>query len=176
MKLHLGCGEKYLEGFTHVDLLNFDHIDYQNAVDDLSFASDLSVELIYASHVLEHTGRKDFEEVLKEWYRVLKPTGVLRLAVPDFESCVKYYLMSGCIDEILGLLIGGQKDKFDYHKMIFDYKFLSKALIKIGFKSVSHYDWKETSHSNVDDFSQAFLPHMDKKHGMLMSLNIEAIK
>ena len=36
MKLHLGCGERYLEGYIHIDLGDFDHIDYQIPVDDLS--------------------------------------------------------------------------------------------------------------------------------------------
>ena len=30
MKLHLGCGKKYIDGFTHVDLQDYDHIDYRN--------------------------------------------------------------------------------------------------------------------------------------------------
>jgi len=27
----------------------------------------------------------------------------------------------------------------------------------------------------VDDFSQAYLPHMDKEHGTLVSLNLEGV-
>ena len=46
MKLHLGCGEKYLEGFVHVDLLDYNHIDYKAPIDDLHFAKDSSVEMI----------------------------------------------------------------------------------------------------------------------------------
>ena len=33
--------------------------------------------------------RDECKEVLKEWYRVLKPGGCLRMAVPDFENCSK---------------------------------------------------------------------------------------
>jgi len=31
-------------------------------------------------------------------------------------------------------------------------------------------------HQHIDDFSQGYLPHMDKINGMIMSLNIEATK
>lgn len=44
----------------------------------------------------------------------------------------------------------------------------------VGFMNTNN--WRETEHSDVDDFSQAYLPHMDKENGILMSLNIEAIK
>jgi hypothetical protein len=46
----------------------------------------------------------------------------------------------------------------------------------VGFKEVYLWDWRETEHSHIDDFSQAYLPHMDKENGVLMSLNIEAKK
>lgn len=176
MKLHLGCGNKFIKGFVHVDLLDYDHIDYRVPIDDLNFADDCSVDLIYAAHVLEHTGRYEFENVLKEWYRVLIPRGVLRIAVPDFAACVKYYQLNNQLQDILDLLIGRRKDEFDYHKMIFDESTLNQALTKIGFNNIQRYDWMQTDHSDIDDYSQAYLPHMDKKTGSLMSLNIEAVK
>lgn len=176
MKLHLGCGKKYLKGFVHVDLLKYDHIDFIAPIDDLHFAKNSSVEMIYASHVLEHVGRNSYEKVLDEWYRVLKPKGILRVAVPDFGACVQNYLATENLSELLGLLTGGQKDEHDYHKMIFDEKLLTNSLIKSGFKEVKKYDWRETESVNLDDFSQAYLPHMNKETGLLMSLNLEAVK
>lgn len=178
MKLHLGCGRKYIEGFKHVDLQNFGHIDYKTSVNDLHFAKDNSVELIYSAHVLEHFGRNEYKDVLKEWYRVLEPSGILRVSVPSFDAVVKYYTeKDDNIELLLGLLVGGQKvGEYDYHKMIFSKKLLTAVLYEIGFSSIKEYDWKDTEHSNIDDFSQAYLPHMDKENGMLMSLNLEAIK
>lgn len=178
MKLHLGCGRKYIDGFKHVDLQDFAHIDYKTSVDDLHFAQDNSIELIYAAHILEHFGRNEYVKVLEEWYRVLKPDGILRISVPSFNAVVEYYVnKEDNLELLLGLLVGGQKvGEYDYHKMIFDKKLLIKILQDIGFKNIEEYDWRETEHSNIDDFSQAYLPHMDKENGMLMSLNIEAIK
>ena len=38
------------------------------------------------------------------------------------------------------------------------------------------WDWRKTEHSQFDDHSQAYLPKMNKEHGTLISLNVEAIK
>ena len=65
MKLHLGCGERYLEGFTHIDLAQYDHIDYEMPVDNLEIFSNNSIEEIYASHVIEYFDREEIKSVLK---------------------------------------------------------------------------------------------------------------
>lgn len=178
MKLHLGCGKKYIKGFYHVDLLDYPHVDCKTSLDDLFFAEDESVELIYASHVLEHFGRHEYKKVLEEWCRVLKPGGVLRVAVPDFSAVARYHIeQDDNMDLILGLLMGGQKSgEYDYHKMAFSEQSLTRGLLNSGFTKVFQYDWRNTEHAHVDDFSQAYLPHMDKNNGFLMSLNLEAVK
>ena len=38
------------------------------------------------------------------------------------------------------------------------------------------YDWEKTIHKDYDDYSQAYIPHMQKDTGLMMSLNVEAIK
>ena len=48
---------------------DLEHIDYKTSVDKLDFALDGSVELIYAAHILEHFGRNEYKDVLKEWFR-----------------------------------------------------------------------------------------------------------
>ena len=63
-----------------------------------------------------------------------------------------------------------------YHKTIYNFASLEKLLIKSGFKDVKRYDWQKTIHKDYDDHSQAYFPHMDKHNGILISLNVEAIK
>ena len=63
-----------------------------------------------------------------------------------------------------------------YHKTIYDFDSLKKLLMSVGFKNVSRYDWRETSHSEFDDHSQAYIPHMDKENGTHISLNIQCSK
>ena len=66
--------------------------------------------------------------------------------------------------------------KFIYHKTIFDFKSLYKLLFDVGMRNIDKYDWSKTEHSKFDDHSQAFLPHMDKQNGTLISLNVECVK
>lgn len=178
-KIHLGCGVKHLPGWYHVDALDYDHVDHIGRVEDLSFIPDNSAGLIYACHLLEHFGRKTYMDPLREWFRVLRPGGVLRLAVPDFAAVVKVYAKGGLvrgIEDVRGLVIGGQRDQYDFHGIIFDEISLSSALKEVGFAQTRLWDWRTTEHSHMDDYSQSYLPHMDKENGTLMSLNLEAVK
>ena len=67
-------------------------------------------------------------------------------------------------------------DKKIYHKTVYDEASLSKVLSNSGFVNMRRYNWRDTEHSHIDDHSQAYLPHMDKDKGQLISLNIECIK
>jgi predicted SAM-dependent methyltransferase len=179
--LHLGCGKRNIPGFLNVDLADYPHIDYKRGVDDLSVFKTGTVDLIYASHILEYFDGIEVKRVLKEWRRVLKKGGVLRLAVPDFEALVKVYRKYKKLDLILGPLYGrweikGGK-KTVYHKTVYDFKTLKKTLQDNGFKNVKRYDWRKIwPHKEYDDYSQAYIPHMQKDKGILISLNVQAVK
>jgi predicted SAM-dependent methyltransferase len=175
-KIHLGCGEKKIEGFLNVDIrpeLNPDIID---DISKLNKIENSSVNLIYACHVLEHFGRHEYKNVLKRWYEILSDGGTLRISVPDFEKVVEYYNKHKNLKSLLGFLYGGQNYPENFHFCTFDFLTLESVLKEIGFSHVKTYDWRKTEHSFIDDYSQAYIPHMDKENGMLMSLNIEAIK
>ncbi|MBF9050469.1 methyltransferase domain-containing protein [Roseobacter sp. HKCCD9010] len=54
--------------------------------------ADQSVDVVYHSHVLEHLDRPIAQQFLAETHRVLKPGGILRIVVPDFELLARAYL------------------------------------------------------------------------------------
>ena len=87
MKLHVGCGKKYLEGWTNLDISDrenkFDIVDEAKL---LTKIKNESCDIICASHVLEHFSRHEYESVLKIWSSKLKKSGILRIAVPNFEA------------------------------------------------------------------------------------------
>ena len=181
MKLHLGCGKRYIPGFIHVDLCDMTHIDYRHSVDSLPMFQDGTVELIYASHVFEYFDRQQAASVLAEWHRVLRRGGVLRLAVPDFKALVEVYHQTGKLNNILGSLYGRMavesgtdNQQIIYHRTVYDFPSLERLLEENGFTNVHRYDWRQTIHKDYDDFSQAYFPHIEKDHGLLISLNVEA--
>ena len=177
-KLHLGCGwRNFGKDWVHVDGGDYDHLDDYD-ITRLSF-NDNTVDLIYASHVLEYFDREEAFYVLGEWGRVLKGGATLRIAVPDFESMVGLYCHETyALENFLGPLYGKMtmSDKTIYHKTIYDFNSLRSLLEHSGFHNIKKYNWRDTEHAALDDRSQAYLPHMDKTNGKLMSLNVEATK
>jgi predicted SAM-dependent methyltransferase len=176
LRLHLGCGDRFIPGFVHVDIRLLPHVDIVSSLDHLA-VPDGSATLVYASHVLEHFSRHQTVSVLKEWHRVLKAGGILRVAVPDFEKLIEVYKVSaGDLDTVLGPLVGRQDHPFNYHYAVFDRRKLTALLREAGFAEVRPWDWRTAEHADVDDYSQAYYPHMDKTGGILVSLNLEAVK
>lgn len=176
--LHLACGKRHLPGWIHVDVDDYPHIDYRHGVEALPMFSDNYADLIYNCHQLAYYDRFEFQKVLREWRRVLKPGGVLRVSTPDFEKVIAVYRRNGDLKEHYGFLYGRYvtQDGPVFYKMIYDERTLFAALEEAGFTAMRRYDWRDTVHRDYDDYSQAYLPHMDKDNGTLMSLNVEAVK
>ena len=178
MKFNIGCGHRnFGKEWIHIDGENYDHIDSSDIF--IKDYQDNSADLIYASHFIEYFDRKEVVPLLKRWKNVLIPNGVLRLAVPDFKVYSKLYSDKQYpLNSFLGPLYGKMPmgDKTIYHKTTYDYASLATLLKEIGMRNVKKYNWEETEHAQFDDHSQAYLPHMDKENGTLMSLNVECIK
>ena len=181
IKLHLGCGKRnFGKDWIHIDGGEFDHLHSHDII-NLPFDNN-SVDLIYACHVIEYFDRVEIVEVLNNWYTALKPEGILRIAVPDFATMAFWYINSIKgdfeLDRLLGPLYGKMEmgDKSIYHKTCYDFESLYLLLSQIKFKVIRIYDWRTTEHGHFDDHSQAYIPHMDKENGKLISLNVECIK
>lgn len=176
MKLHLGCGDRHIDGYVNIDCRYQPGVDKVDNVKMLRRYHPNSIDVIYSCAVLEHFTRWENKDVLRRWCELLKPGGVLRISVPGWEELVAHYLEHKDLRVIMGMLYGGQDYKENFHCYIWDFKTMQEDLISVGFRQVHRYDWRETEHSNIDDFSQSYLPHLDKEHGKLMHLNVEAIK
>lgn len=176
LKLHVGCGKRFIPGFVHVDQMAFPHVEYVQDIRRLANFADASASLLYACQVIEYFDREEVIDVLAEWHRVLAPGGILRLSVPNFAVLVRLYQAGLGLDWLLGTLYGRIPDGtggFIYHRTTYDEPSLRTLLTRLGFTDIRLWDWRQVEHGKVDDFSQAYFPHMEKERGILWNLNME---
>lgn len=90
--LNVGCGSRFHPNWTNLDLVATDPSVLSHDVRQGIPFPENSFEVVYHSHVLEHMEKSDARKFIAECVRVLKPGGVLRVAVPDLERIVCDYL------------------------------------------------------------------------------------
>lgn len=100
--LNLGCGNTFSKEreWTNIDFIaNGKEIVSYNLLKGIPF-EDNSFDLVYHSHVLEHFSKVDGERFISECFRVVKPGGVIRIAVPNLEKIAENYLqlLNGCLE------------------------------------------------------------------------------
>jgi len=175
LNLHLGCGDINHPQFINVDGLPAPHIHYVRKIDDLSFLAANKVDLIYACHCLEHFSHLKVYYVLTEWFRVLKKDGVLRLSVPDFDLLLDIYKDNkNSTYSIVGMLMGAQDYKYNFHMVIFNRSGLTELLLKVGFSEVREWQPHSSELTTFDDSSGREILINGKYYPV--SLNLEAIK
>jgi predicted SAM-dependent methyltransferase len=135
LKLHLGCGTVNTPGYVNIDVAPMSHVHLVQKIDRLARFKSNSVDFIYASHVLEHISHRETIKVLQEWKRVLKPGGLLRLSVPDFDALLQIYGMSqNHLPSIERMLFGGQDYPGNAHFAAFNFDHIRSLLVQAGFE------------------------------------------
>lgn len=81
MKLHLCCGANQLEGWVNRDM----DCDITKSLP----YPDGSVAFIFCEHGVEHTTHQQAWRFFEECFRVLAPSGVVRIAIPDLARMSK---------------------------------------------------------------------------------------
>lgn len=203
LKLNLGASSKVFPGWVNVDIADmhawcheviprdndlfarwFVQADLRKYLDDLE---DDSVEAIVMIHVLDHFAPRDALIVLKECLRVMRPGGVLRVAVEDLGRIIEVWQAGDlrrwsdlqpllyntvCEDMRLGMLIfGNLSDAEEYtgHKMGYTVNSLSELLGVVGWggKEIQHW-CGEGGESWIDGWSENMDTQPD--HSLVMEV------
>lgn len=164
--LNLGCGVNTSSEFVNIDAFPFRKTHLVRNIQDLSIFPTNSVDMVYASHVIEHIPRAELKKTLAEWCRVLKPGGVLRFGVPDIDKLIAIYNASGKDTEsIVNQLLGQDRD-YDRHCTIWNHSYAKKVLKEVGFSGEpKEWDVKTALHHDFND-----------KANRDNSLNLEVVK
>ena len=86
LAINLGSGQDDYDGFLNIDLGSYDPVDIVADLKEIPL-NDSLVELVASNSVLEHI--YDFQKVIKEVFRILKPGGYFYLCVPS--SCLRHH-------------------------------------------------------------------------------------
>ncbi|MEY2713349.1 MAG: hypothetical protein RL005_1571 [Planctomycetota bacterium] len=172
LQLHLG-GWEVKQGWTIVNVEDRPGVDVRSTVTDLSMFPDGSAVEIYASHVYEHLGyQEELPRAFAEARRVLMPGGRLRISVPDMEVLCQLFLHPNAQAsaneqfKIMRMMMGGQMEPFDFHKVGFSHNILVALLKEHGFREFRR----------VDDFRLFDDTSKQRFAGMPISLNLQCMR
>jgi predicted SAM-dependent methyltransferase len=130
LMLNLGCGTRTHEAWVNIDfslkatlkdlffvrpfISTSNPVGYMNhdLRRGIPFPNGV-VDVVYASHVLEHLVRKHAFPFMREIHRILKSNGIIRIVVPDLERVATAYLEAL---HALRLDTTGSQDNKDHHE------------------------------------------------------------
>lgn len=144
LKLHLGCGEKYLEGYWNIDFPQGEHsvmnpkVDEYGDIRTLQYAEG-TVDEIRSHHLFEHFSRAEALKLLTRWRSWLKPDGVLVIETPDFTTSANFFVHTLSTRRKFQLarhMIGSQEAGWALHKDYWDKQKFNFVLGKMGFKNI----------------------------------------
>ncbi len=147
-------------------------VDVIRLMDNLVGIPDGVVSAVYGSHILEHASFGDghLESTLQEWHRVLRPGGMLMISVPDLMILSQLYTREDLSLEerwlLTRVIYGAQSDKYDYHKVGFDFTILRALLVQNGYCNIERVG----SFNLFNDSSEIIM------FGRRISLNVAAKK
>jgi len=136
MRIHVGCGPVYKKGYVNIDAFDPSVADCIMSAYHLEFPDD-SASLVECMHTIEHLGAAKSIYALAEFFRVLKPGGVLLLETPDIEAAFANFLKKGEAQrKLLMNWIYGLDSPGMGHRYCFPRELLSRMLKEAGFKDI----------------------------------------
>ena len=151
-RLNWGCGEHPVPGWINSDVKELPGIDITCDIRNGLPLEDDSLDYAVSIHALPEVPYGDLGGVLAELRRVLKPGGVLRLALPDFERGIRAFLENDrdyfLIPDEDAATIGGklvtQLVWYGWSRSLFTEDFTEELLRKAGFSDVQACSYRVT--------------------------------
>jgi len=152
IKLNLGCGNDYLQGYVNIDSFPGSKTDLVMDAKKLEVFPDKSVEVIESYHFFEHLTYHQAKNALRSWCKILKPGGKLLIELPNFEVCIselgKHYDDKGYDLALSGIFgypwLVENEGLTQCHKWGWTFESISKEISDSGFTNISKHPIKQT--------------------------------
>lgn len=149
LKLNLGCGPNIKSGWINIDLAG--PSDFILDLREPIPLADCTCQMIYSEHFFEHIGYPETAlKLLRDYYRLLEPGGLLSIGVPDGELALKAY--AGDDPEQFFTIskerwhpqwANTRMEQINFmfrqdgeHQFIYDWETLQKAMGEAGFSAI----------------------------------------
>lgn len=163
IKLNIGCGTDYKKGWINIDNNSDDNIEKLDLNFDLRNPlpfKDNSVDFIFHEHFLEHLTVEEARISMSDMMRVLKPGGVMRIAMPDLEDIFDLYndknwqkrpIIKNHGFEFVKTRAEMVNMSFNWwgHKWIYDWEELKRRFEEIGFKKIKRCKRGKSGHKEL---------------------------
>lgn len=137
------CGGRnpYKSGeFLNVDIVHFPQVDLVFDIREKFPIKDGVIAEVFSAATLEHFRKHHNEHILREFYRILEPGGVLQVSTPDIEAIARALLNGEDLDFVNQHFFGKFKtedtDDYDVHKWMYPVAGMIDALEEVGFTEV----------------------------------------
>jgi len=136
--------------FLNVDIVSFPQVNLAFDITKRFPLPDGVISEVVSFATLEHLRKPHVDHVLKEFHRILKTGGLLRVSTPDIEAIAKGVLDGDDLDLINQQLFGKYKsdetEDLDLHKWMYPAGKMMEVLKKIGFTDVDQIPMEEGMH------------------------------
>ncbi len=95
---------------------------------------------VFSSEAIEHFPWAQTTDVLREWARLVRPGGTIRIEAPDFLAAAQQILVTDtleCDQAMNQIFYGGQSSRFDYHQSLHTPRTLTAQFEGLGFTVVN---------------------------------------
>jgi predicted SAM-dependent methyltransferase len=183
LSVNVGSGGKGLPKWVNIEVLPMRDTTLCLDIRRRLPLSDGSVARILAEHVVEHIDfRDDIPAVLRDWHRVLRPGGIVRIIVPDAGRFLQAYAFQDAKRwQDLGWDLAKMPSDIytpmhivnhifhqdGEHLFAYDFETMEWALRKAGFSIVEQMSYKTSRDPMLG---------IDQKNHAPYSLYIEAVK
>jgi len=187
--VQFGAGGNLLREWLNTDLEPpSPDVIYLDITEPLPFANG-SIDFLFSEHLIEHVPHAEGASHVRECFRVLKPSGRLRVATPDLQFLIDIYTHTDHTDTQSRYVQRTIAEAFPQdgfydgafvlnhfvrhwgHQFIYDERTLSTALQRVGFERVHRWPVGQSDEprlQNIEHHGDAISPEFNRLQTMVL--------